>query len=86
MIYVQSALLTFIAVFLKGFQHKNVIGGHLTLIAITSYLMVFFDVLTISMVLKQGWTIAFSAGTGGALGMIMSIKIHDKFVKNKMPR
>lgn len=79
--YLLSALVTFIAVGLKGFQHKNVIGGHLRLMVTTSYLMALFDVLAVSFVVEHGWTIAFSAGTGAALGMLASVTAHDRWVK-----
>lgn len=82
-IYVVSLIVSFIAVFLKGFQHKNVIGNHLKTVFVTSYAMAFFDVATISLVIKGGWTIAFTAGTGAAFGMIAAIKFHDRIFKYK---
>lgn len=83
MTYVISFTVTFIAVFLKGFQHKNVIGGHLKMVAVTSYAMAFFEVVAVSLVVKQGVSIAWSAGTGAALGMVVSILLHDKLFGKK---
>lgn len=80
-IYAASFAVTFIAVFLKGFQHKNVIGGHLKMVAVTSYAMAFFDVAAVSIVVKQGMSVAWSAGTGAAIGMVCSIVLHDKLFK-----
>lgn len=83
MVYALSLMVTFVAVFLKGFQHKNVIGGHLKMVALTSYAMAFFDVVAVSIVVKQGMSVAWSAGTGAALGMVCSILLHDKLFKGK---
>lgn len=77
MIYLLSFLTTFIGVGLKGFQHKNVIGNHLKSVFITSYVMAVFDVISVALVIQGGWTLVFSAGTGAALGMVLSIKFHD---------
>lgn len=83
-IYVSSVLVSFCSVFLKGFQHKNVIGNHLKSVFGTSYAMAAFDVLSIALIVKGGWTIAFSSGTGAAFGMIAAIKLHDRlFGKDK---
>jgi len=70
---------TFVSVFLKGFQHKNVIAKKMRLVVITSYLMAVGDVLVIGMVVKGGYGLIPACGTGAALGMYLSIKLHDKF-------
>lgn len=77
MIYALSVVVSFVAVFLKGFQHKNVIGNYLRSIFFTSYAMAAFDVIAVTLIVKGGWWIALSSGTGAAFGMIASIKVHD---------
>lgn len=77
-LYLWSVLVTFISVFLKGFQHKNVIGGHLKSVVLTSYLMGLFDVASVTLIVKGGAWIALSAGTGASLGMVSSIILHDR--------
>lgn len=81
MIYLLSFITTFVAVALKGFQHKNVIGNHLKSVVITSYFMAVADVAATLIIISTGWTIALSAGSGAALGMLVSIKLHDKIFK-----
>mgnify|MGYP000918095632 CR=1 FL=1 len=81
MIYIASFAVTFVAVFLKGFQHKNVIGGHLKTVFATSVLMAFFDVFSISIVISGGWTVAFSAGLGAGTGMVLAILTHDRIFR-----
>lgn len=78
MTYALSVLVSFCAVFLKGFQHKNVIGGHLKTVAVTSYLMAAFDVAAVALIVRGGWGIALTSGTGAALGMLTAIKCHDR--------
>lgn len=77
MIYVISIMVSFVAVSLKGFQHKNVIGNHLKSVFFTSYLMAAFDVAAVTLIVKGGWPIAITSGTGAAFGMIAAIKLHD---------
>ena len=83
--YAASFALTFVSVFLKGLQYKNVIGGHLRMVAVTAYAMAFMDVVSVALVVHGGWTLALSAGAGASLGMITSIKLHDSIFKRKPP-
>jgi hypothetical protein len=73
-----AALVTFVSVFLKGFQHKNVIANKLKSIVITSYLMASADVLLVGLIAHEGWILIPFCGTGAALGMYISIKLHDR--------
>lgn len=82
MIYVISAFVSFISCFLKGFQHKNVIGNHLKSVFFTSYAMAAFDVAAVTLIVKGGWPIAISAGFGASCGMIVAIKFHDRILGN----
>ncbi len=81
--YATSVAVSFVSVFLKGFQHKNVIGNHVRTVFFTSYAMAVFDVLAVALVVKGGWPIALSAGTGAAFGMVAAIKSHDKLFKRE---
>lgn len=81
MIYLISAVVSFVACFLKGFQHKNVIGGHIRSVFFTSWLMAAFDVAAVTLIVKGGWPIAISSGFGASFGMIVSIKLHDRIFK-----
>ena len=83
MIYALSIVVSFCAVFLKGFQHKNVIGGHVRAVFVTSYLMAAFDVAAVSLIVTGGWAIALSSGTGAAFGMVAAILTHDKMFGRK---
>lgn len=82
-IYATSVAVSFTSVFLKGFQHKNVIGSHLKATFITSYAMAVFDVAAVSLIIKGGWPIALTSGTGAAFGMIAAMLLHDRLFKKK---
>lgn len=77
-IYAISAIVSFTSCFLKGFQHKNVIGGHIKSVFFTSWMMAAFDVAAVTLIVKGGWPIALSSGLGASLGMVVAIKSHDR--------
>lgn len=82
MIYVLSVVASFVSVFLKGFQTKNIIGGHTFALVVTGYLMALFDVITISLIVQVGWPIALTSGTGAAFGVLASIRFHDRLFRS----
>lgn len=80
-IYPLSVAVSFVSVALKGFQHKNVIGDHRRSVVLTSYLMATFDVAAVTLIVRGGWWIALTSGTGAALGMLFALWLHDKIFK-----
>jgi uncharacterized membrane protein YfcA len=76
--YLLAALATFASVFLKGFQHKNVIANKMASIVITSYFMACADVWLVGLIVRDGWVLIPYCGTGAAIGMYISIKLHDR--------
>lgn len=83
MSYILAFLGTFVSVFLKGFQHKNVIANLYINTIITSYFMAFVDVLIVGLIAKSDWTVAFASGTGAAIGMASSMYIHNRYFARK---
>ena len=82
-LYVVSVLVSMLYVGMRGFQQKNVIGRHLKSVAVTSYLIAVFEVATVTIIIKGGWLVALTSGTGAAIGMVASILLHDKLFKGK---
>jgi len=80
-IQLTAFLVSFIAIFLRGFQQKNVIHGKYTMIAITSYLLALTDVAVVGIIVEHGWGTVLAQGTGAALGMLASVYIHNRWVK-----
>jgi hypothetical protein len=77
-LYAISAFVSFTSCFLKGFQHKNVIGNHVRTVYFTSWAMAAFDVAAVTLIVKGGWPIAISSGFGASAGMVVAIKFHDR--------
>ena len=77
-IYVLGCIVSFISVFLKGFQHQNVIGGHYKLAFVFSYMMAIFDVIVVFLVASNGLKMILPTGTGAAFGIILSMYLHRK--------
>jgi hypothetical protein len=69
------------AVFLKGFQHQNVIGGKYKMAFIFSYMMAVLDVAVISLVVQSGWSSVIPVGTGGAIGIVASMYLYRRIDK-----
>ncbi len=80
-IQLTAFLVSFIAIFLRGFQQMNVIHSKYTMIAITSYLLALTDVAVVSIIVEHGWNTVLAQGSGAALGMLTSIYIHNRWVK-----
>ncbi len=80
-IQLTAFLVSFIAIFLRGWQQKNVIHSKYTMIAITSYLLALTDVAVVSIIVEHGWNTVLAQGTGAALGMLASVYIHNRWVK-----
>ena len=81
--YVTAFLISFISVFLKGFQHQNVIGGHYRWAFYLSYGMALADVAIINFAVAKGWLLAIPMGTGAALGIVISMWLHRRYLKKE---
>lgn len=78
-----SVLVSFIGTGLKGFQHKNVIHNKQKAMFITTYFMAAVDVICVGLIVKGGWIIALTSGTGAAFGMLFAINLHAKVFKKE---
>ena len=80
---VGSFLMTFFTVFLRGFQHKNVIGGHMRSIVAIAYLIYVADFIGFAIIIKNDWRIVFISALGASLGMYASVTLHNRIYKSK---
>ena len=78
MMYLMQFLIMFVYVFLKGFQHQNVIGGKYVSAFVLSFVMAGFEIACITFVVKQGWHSILPVGTGAALGIVLSMYIYRR--------
>lgn len=75
-------LVSFVTVALKGFQQKNVIKGKTRAMFITSYFMALGDIFLVKSIVTSGFEIFVAVGTGSAIGMLVSVTLHDKLYKS----
>ncbi len=83
MLYVTAFCITFIAVFLKGFQYKNVVHNKWIGMFVTSYVMGVFEVLAVGSYAKifmQGdWWYSLVSGTSAACSIVLATWVHNKW-------
>ncbi len=73
----------FFYVLLRAFQQRNVAFDNYGWVVPTSYCMAIVDVFIIAFVSHAGWTlpIVLANGSGGALGALIAMKLHKRWVK-----
>lgn len=84
-----AAIAYFVFVFFKAFQQRNVAFLHYKWILPISYAMSLTEVLVISLVAMKAvhgfsWelvTLGLAIGTGGGLGAVSSMWLHNRYVK-----
>ena len=78
-------LSSFLIVFLLGLQSKNVNGNHYLLAALTSAGIGICNFYVIRSVPAQQltWQAFLGYVSGGPVGIVLSMWIHDKFVKKR---
>ena len=79
---------TYATVFLKGFQHKNVIANLYTHTFVTSMAMAAADAVVVGLLAKaialdQNYYIILASAIGGSVGMISAMWVHNTFVRGK---
>lgn len=72
---------SFLAVGLRAFQTKNMIGNHKRLILFTSYFISAAEIASIGLIVHNGWMMWIPMGTGAGLGAVTSMTLHDRFIK-----
>lgn len=76
-------LITFVSVFLLGFQQKNVQHDKYLMAMVTSFCIAFFQ-FTIYRAAATGDALDWIyMGIGGSLGIVLSMVIHNKMRKAK---
>lgn len=68
-------------VFLRAFQTQNVIHRHYYWAMMTSCLMAFAEVAVVLGVVDAGWSSVLWVGTGGAIGVSLSMFAHKRLVQ-----
>lgn len=76
-------LASFIFIFLKAFQQRNVAFDHYWWIVPTSMLMAIVEVVVIANIALHGWELplVLTIGVGSGLGALVAALAHKKFLK-----
>lgn len=74
-------LSSFLLVFMRAMQQQNVIHRYYWWAAITSYAIAIGEVAIVYNVAQVGWTAIPWVGTGGALGVTLSMYVHNRWIK-----
>lgn len=81
-----ATLVSFLLVFFKILQTKNIIHNYILPAMVMSYLITAAEVLNIIFVVNFGLPMIFFIGTGGMFGVLMAIKLHDKVLTSIFKR
>lgn len=73
-------LATLLLVFMRGIQQQNVIHGNYKLAFITPYLIACGEVASVLLVVSTGWSSIPFVGTGGAVGIVLSMFVHKRWI------
>jgi hypothetical protein len=73
----------YVYVLLRAFQQRNVAFDNYGWILPVSYCMAVVDVFIVAFVAHQGWSvgIVLANGTGGFLGCLSAMFLHNRWVK-----
>ena len=76
---------TYIFIFLKAFQQRNVVHNDWRFIAPTSMAMAFVEYYVIALVARQGYGLAIVivGGAGAGLGAMSAMLLHNAHLKRK---
>jgi hypothetical protein len=75
-----GAMLT--TTFLRGFQNKNVAGGHKKLAFVFGGAMTAFEGIVIGLIATSGWHMIPFAAVGSAFGWVLGMVSHDRVMRN----
>jgi len=70
-------------VFMRGLQQQNVIHRFYWWAVFTSYLIAIGEVAIVYNVAQVGWIAVPWVGTGGAIGITLSMYIHNRWIKRE---
>ena len=84
-IFATTFLASFVFIFIKAFQQRNVAFDHYAWIVPTSLLMAAAEVYVIANIATKGYSLwlVLSVGLGSGLGALSSVIVHKRFLGRK---
>ena len=73
----------FVLIFLKAMQQQNVVGGHYYWAIPTTLVMAAAEIAIVLEVVKGNWGAWPYMATGAALGVLLGMYIHRRFIGNE---
>jgi len=77
-------LATTVMVFLRALQQQNVIHGYYKWAAVTSYALAVMEVSVIYTIASVGYSSILWVGTGGAIGVTLSMYVHRRYINKEV--
>jgi archaellum biogenesis protein FlaJ (TadC family) len=74
----------FITTFLRGFQNKNVAGGHKLLAFFCGGAMTLFEGVVIALIAQSGKELIFFTALGSAFGWVCGMLVHEWIMHKKI--
>lgn len=83
--YILLFLSTFVFIFLRAFQQRNVAFDHYAWIIPTSFAMATVEVYIVAMVAHNGWGVPIVGvmGFGGGTGALAAALFHKRYIGRK---
>lgn len=78
-----SFFVSFIGFGIRSLHTKNVAGNHYKMAALSALVLLSAEAVNFSFVARYGLIVIIPAGAGAALGVIVSMWLHNYFVRNK---
>jgi len=78
---VNALWVTAMLVFSRAIQQQNVIGGHYLAAALTPFVIATGEVLTVLIVIENGYPAIPWIGAGGAIGVTLAMWSHRKITR-----
>ncbi len=72
-----------VTTFLRGFQNKNVAGGHKKLAFVFGGLMTAAEGITIALIVLGGIYVIIFTATGAAFGWVLGMLAHDRIMRKQ---
>lgn len=85
MTYLALGLASFVFIFLKAFQQRNVAFNHYLAVIPTSLLMAVVEVFAVATIAAEGWSIGIvlAVGIASGTGAVTAMLTHNRIFNNK---
>lgn len=76
---------SFAFIFLKSYQTQVIVGGHYRTAFTVSALLSGVQVLTVTLIVTNGWETLVPLALGGSIGVVLAMKLYNTQHKGEYP-